>query len=375
MRFLSLIFKNLTRRPMRTALTLLAFATAIAAVVSLLGIAKGFTKSFADVYESHSVDVVVSRQGTADRLSSSIDEAFTAQIAELPGVTQAASVLLETMSLEENEIYGVPAMGIADGSWLLDDYKMQSQIEFDATKTKRVLLGLNLAQRVGAKAGDSVSIFEEPYLIAGVFESQSTWENGSMIFPLRELQSLTDRDGQATYINVVLKKPVGADQARAAVDRIAALDAKLHALTTDDFVETDTRMQLASAMAWMTSMIALVIGAIGTLSTMMTSVLERTREIGILRAMGWPRRRVVSMICLESVVLAIAASAVGSVLAMLLTKLLSQSSATRGILTPSIDTSVLIRGALIGLVIGILGALLPAWRASKMLPTEAFREG
>jgi putative ABC transport system permease protein len=353
---------------------LLAFATAIAAVVSLLGIAKGFTKSFADVYQSHSVDVVVSREGTADRLSSSVDESFTEKIATVTGVDQAAGVLLETMSLEEQEIYGVPSMGIADGSWLLDDYKLESQVEVDEKNVHRVLLGVNLANRVGVAAGEEVMIFEEPYLVTGIFNSQSAWENGSMIFPLRQLQKLADRASQVTYINVVLEKPVGAAKADAAVTAIESLDPKLNALTTDDFVETDTRMQLAQAMAGMTSLIALILGAFGVLNTMMTSVLERTREIGILRAMGWPRARVVKMILLESCLLAVVACVVGSILAIVLTRILANSTAAQGILTPAIDGGVLIRGAIIALVIGVLGAMIPAWRAARLLPTEAFRE-
>jgi len=247
-------------------------------------------------------------------------------------------------------------------------------VDVDATNKQRLLLGANLANRVGVKAGEEVLIFEEPYLVAGIFNSQSTWENGSMIFPLSQLQELSDRSGQVTYVNVVLEKPVDADKASQAVARIEALDSKLNALTTEDFVETDTRMQLAGAMAWMTSMIALVLGAFGTLNTMMTSVMERTREIGILRAMGWPRGRVVKMIVLESCLLAIVASVIGSLLAIVLTTLLAQSAAAQGILTPAIDSTVLAQGAMIGLVIGILGALIPAWRASKLLPTEAFRQ-
>ena len=96
MSFLGLIWKNLMRRKFRSTLTLLALATAIAAVVSLLGIAQGFTKSFADVYAAHAVDIVVSRQGSADRLSSSVDVEFVDKIAALPDVDRAAGVLLET---------------------------------------------------------------------------------------------------------------------------------------------------------------------------------------------------------------------------------------------------------------------------------------
>ncbi len=373
MRFSSLIVKNLTRRPFRTALTLLAFATAISAVVALLGIAKGFTKSFAGVYESHSVDIVVSRQGTADRLSSSVDQSFAEQIAAIPGVARAAGVLLETLSLEEQEVYGVPTMGIVEGSWLLEDYKIRSsEGSGSAGDNRRLMLGVHLAERVGVSAGETVMMFEEPYLVTGIFESGSTWENGSIIVPLESLQALTDRVGQVTYINVVLDKPVNAAKAAGVVEQIQHLDAKLHALTTEEFVETDTRMQLAKAMAWMTSMIALVIGAIGTLNTMMTSVLERTQEIGILRAIGWPRSRVVAMILLESCALALAACVVGCVLAACLTWVLSQASAARGILSPAIDLQVIMQGFLLALGIGLLGALMPAGRAAHLLPTEAF---
>jgi putative ABC transport system permease protein len=375
MRFTALIVKNLTRRPFRTALTLLAFATAIAAVVALLGIAQGFTKSFADVYQSHAVDIVVSRQGTADRLSSSVDQSFADKIASIPGVARTAGVLLETLSLEDQQVYGVPTMGIRDGSWLMADYRIQSAAggAVSAETERRMMLGVHLAERVGVAAGDTVMMFEEPYLVAGIFQSRSTWENGSIILPLDLLQRITDRLGQVTYINVVLDKPVDATRAASIIASIQQLDPKLHALTTDEFVETDTRMQLATAMAWMTSVVALVIGAIGTLNTMMTSVLERTQEIGILRAIGWPRRRVVSMILLESSALALVACVAGCLLAALLTWALSQASAARGILSPAIDGHVILQGFLLALGIGVLGAMIPAWRAARMLPTEAFR--
>ena len=376
MRFFSLVIKNLARRPFRSGLTLLGFATAIVAVVSLLSIAKGFTQSFAAVYETHSVDIVVSRQGSADRLSSSVDESFASTIAALPDVARTAGVLLETLSLEEQEVYGVPALGVDPDSWLLDDYQISRADrrgdQIDATRS--LMLGVHLAERINVSAGETVMIFEELYWVSGVFTSNSTWENGSMIFPLSHLQTLIDRSGQVTYINVVLEKPVRSQQASRAVENIQSLDTKLLALTTDDFVETDTRMQIATAMAWMTSIIALVIGAIGILNTMMTSVLERTREIGILRAMGWRRQRIVVMILLESVIMATLASLVGSVLAILLTWVLSHSTAARGMLAPAIDASVLAQGAMIALAIGLLGAFLPAWRASKMLPTDAFRK-
>lgn len=409
MRFSQLIYKNLARRPARSALTLLALATAITAVVALFGVAKGFTRSFADVYASHQVDIVVSRQGTADRLSSAVDAAYVPKIAQLPSVARAAGVMLDTLSLEEQGIYGIPTMGLEPKSWLLDSFEFigaradengssksasaspastelstspaesaDSAIPKDATDSsaelKTMMLGIHLADRLQAKVGDSINLFEEPYKVTGIFKSTSTWENGSMILPLAQLQKLTDRSGQVTYINVVLKTDVSKSAAQDAIRSIEQIDKRLLALTTSEYVETDTRMQLAHAMAWMTSAIALMIGTIGTWNTMLTSVMERTKEIGILRAIGWKRRRVVGMILGESCSLALLASVIGIVMAKLLTWALSQAPAARGLLSPQIDGYVLIQGLVLAIVIGLLGAFLPAWRAAQLSPTEAFRE-
>ena len=387
MRFGNLILKNLTRRPARTLLTLLALATAITAVVALFGVANGFSRSFAEIYAAHGVDIVVSRQGSADRLSSSVDQQYIARLAQLAGVLRTAGVMLETLSLEAEGIYGLPTMGVEPGSWLLGNYQFvrrqsaglvdpgQSTGKFSPSSDGReVMLGIHLADRLNKGVGDMVELFDEPYRIAGVFQSTSTWENGSMILPLDQLQRLTDRPGQVTYINVVLDRNDAQWNAESVVAAIHGLDKRLLALTTSEYVETDTRMQIAQAMAWMTSLIALIVGAIGTLNTMLTSVLERTREIGILRAIGWSRRRVVAMILGESCGLAAVASLLGVLFALLLTWALSRAPAARGLISPAIDLPVVVQGFALAMFIGLLGALLPAWRAARLAPTEAFRE-
>jgi putative ABC transport system permease protein len=378
MRFPALVFRNVVRRRFRTGLTLAALATATAAIVSLLGISRGFQKSFADVYDAHAVDVVVSRQGSADRLSSSLDEALVPRIAGTAGVARAAGVLLDTLSFEKEGVYGVPTMGLAPGSWLLDDFVMArpnaaapARVAF--TGPREVLLGQNLAERLAKHTGDTVTLFDEDYAVTGVFRSPSVWENGSLVLPLETLQKIADRTGQVTYVNVVLERPLPAGGVDRAVGAITAIDPRLLALATGEFVKTDTRMRLAEAMAWMTSIVAMVLGAIGTLNTMMTSVHERTQEIGILRAIGWPRRRVVAMILLESCGLALVAAVLGAAAAVVFTSLLARAPAAAGILAPAIDGRVLLQGLLIALGVGVLGAWLPAARAARLLPTEAFR--
>ncbi|MCM2374334.1 ABC transporter permease [Aporhodopirellula aestuarii] len=364
------------RRPFRTFLTLAALATAIGSVMALVGVADGFADSFRGVYESHHVDLVVSRQGSADRLSSSLTDDFPERIAKVDGVARSAGVLLETLSIEDEQIYGIPAMGLRTDGWLFEDYDLTPPPKSEAGDAKEadtVYLGQNLADRMEAKVGDEILLFDESFRVGGMFQSGSIWENGAMILPLAALQRLTGREGQLTYINVVIDESIRNDGIDSVVAGIEAIDPKLLALPTDDFVDTDRRMQMAGSMAWMTSAIALLVGAIGTLNTMMTSVLERTGEIGVLRAIGWPTRRVALIVVLESVILALVATLIGGIGAAILLSALSSTESAAGVLQPSIAWSVWVRGAMIGLGIGVVGALLPAYRATRLHPTEALR--
>ncbi len=394
MTFLGFVLKSLLRRPFRTFLTLAALATAIGSVMALVGVADGFADSFRGVYESHQVDLVVSRQGSADRLSSSLADDFPQRISTVDGVARAAGVLLETLSIEDQQIYGIPAMGLRTDSWLFADYGLEphgdsaskvGELELNPAspegpgspegddEAETIYLGQNLADRMESKVGDEVMLFDEPFRVGGTFQSGSIWENGAMILPLSALQRLTGREGQLTYINVVLDETVEREEVDLVVKRLEAIDPKLLALPTDEFVDTDRRMQMAGSMAWMTSAIALLVGAIGTLNTMMTSVLERTGEIGVLRAIGWPTRRVAMIVMLESVILSLLATLIGGIGAAILLSILSSTESAAGVLQPSIAMSVWIRGAMIGLGIGVVGALLPAYRATRLHPTEALR--
>lgn len=381
MRFPELVCRNVVRRPFRTGLTVAALTTAMTAIVALLGVCNGFKRAFSDVYGAHGIDIVVSRQGSADRLSSAVDVEVVSRLAELPAINRVSGVLLETLSLEEQGVYGVPTMGLVPDSWLLDDYESagtgtadDASVRFSQGRAPELLVGQNLAQRLAIRPGDQLSLFDEPFRVAGVFRSRSVWENGSLILPLEQLQRLTGRDGQVTYINVVLHRGSGQPDPEAATAAIEALDSRLLALATADFVRTDTRLKLADAMAWMTSLVAVVIGGVGTLNTMLTSVHERTREIGILRAIGWPRRRIVLMILAESLCLAATAAVIGCLAAVGLTWLLSQTAAGGGLLVPVIDLPIMATGLALATGIGLLGAWLPARRAARLQPTAAFRD-
>jgi putative ABC transport system permease protein len=127
-------------------------------------------------------------------------------------------------------------------------------------------------------------------------------------------------------------------------------------------------------MAWITTAIALVIGSIGMLNTMMMALMERTQEIGTLRAIGWRRPRIVALILGESLALSVLGAMAGTLLAWGALHLLKRLPAVRGDLSPHITLVALAAGVTVTLLFGVLGGGYPAYRGASLLPAEAIHE-
>ncbi|MCS6937185.1 MAG: ABC transporter permease, partial [Candidatus Bipolaricaulota bacterium] len=116
-----------------------------------------------------------------------------------------------------------------------------------------------------------------------------------------------------------------------------------------------------------------VIGGIGVMNTMMMSVFERTREIGILRAVGWRRGRVLQMVLGESLSLGALAAIAGTLLGWGLARAVVLLPQARGLIAPAYSSELFLKALALALIVGLLGGLYPAYRASKILPQEALR--
>lgn len=372
--FLTIVLKNAVRRPLRSVLTAVAIATAVGAVVALVGVASGFERSFGELYRDLGVDLVVVRAGGRQRLTSTLDERMGEQIKALPGVKDIITGLADVVSFDEYGLYGVLVQGWIPETRSFDHIQIIEGQNLRRTDKKAVLLGEILAKNLGKKVGDSLKIFEdEGFKVAGIYKSTNVFEDGAMVMPLAQLQALMDRPGQVTGFNIVVKDrtdKAGIERLKRQVEGMAP---GLHVMTTADHVNSLTEIQMAKAMAWLTSAVALIIGAFGVMNTMIMSVHERTREIGILRAVGWKKGRVVRMVLLESVVISVVGALAGSLAAIVLVRLLTLVPTVSGFIDGRIQPVFVLYGLAIAVGVGLLGGILPAYRASAMLPTAALR--
>ena len=372
MRFITIAWRNLAGRPLRSSLTVMGLAIAVAAAMVLIGVSQGFERSFLNLYNERG-DLVVQHAGGVMQLSSSIDEKLGPRIQGLPGVRQVIGGLADLVALEQFDLFAVIVNGWDPDCPVLTDVTIVSGRRLRQGDRGRVMIGKLLADNTGRQVGDKIEFYAQEFEIIGIFESFSIYDSGAIFMLLEELQRLMDRPGQVTGY---LVRATGLDDPRAVNElkqRIELLDPHISAVTVPEFVHNYAHIRVGRASAWIISIIAVTLSVIGMLNTMIMSVLERSGEIGTLRAIGWRKNRVMWLVLCESVLLSIGAAIVGVTLAILGVRMLRYWPPVAGFVEGNIPKSVIVSAFMAALLIGILGALLPAYRAAQLRPVEAMR--
>ena len=369
--FAGFVWKNLWRRRLRTLLTLCGIGMAIGAFVGLVGFSSAFEHEWLRIYSSSGTDIAVIQQTF---LSTSIDESAGAKLKALPTVAEAAPVIFNLMDL-------TPEVNALAFGWKADSYEFQS-LQIVSGRPfhdgqPEVMLGEVLAANLNKKPGDTLEIQGSPFTVVAVYRGGSALEAGAVILPLDQMQQLGSLQGKVSTFHVRLR-PAPAEEApeaylqRAQAQIEAALPG-LRAVPAAERAGNNQFVRLAHASAWGTSLIALLIGILGIANTMAMSVFERTREIGILRALGWTGRQVIFLIQLEAAVLGLGGGFLGLAVGWCALHLLASLPQTASIVSASFPLLLLAKALGIAILAGLIAGALPAWRAAQLSPVEALR--
>jgi putative ABC transport system permease protein len=367
MTFGALILKNLLRHRVRTLLTAVGIAIGIMTVIALGAVATGARQAAGGMLQSGGSDLLVAQKGASDLTFSSMPTRQAARLDRRGDVAWAHPVLLDVSKVGSNPYFVAFGMRLAD----LAEAPPPLVAGRVPRRADQVLLGDRGARDLGVGVGGTVEIQRTRFRVAGLFHVGTTWQDGGAYVPLVSLQRAARKPGVVTgaYVRVAAGRDAGA-----VGEAIEAADPQLVAIAgVDDMAEVDQGIEAIDGLNLAISLLAVGIGAIGVMNTMVMSVFERTREIGILRAVGWRGRRVVRMIVGESIAVCLIAFVVGLGLGALATEAVTLVPAIGAVLEPAYTVAVMVRALVVALVVALVGAAYPAIRAARLLPMEALR--
>ena len=308
-------FRNLWRRRMRTLISATGIGIGVATLVMLGGMSKGVVdqlNSLAGSGEPGQISLMQAK--VADMSLSTLDERMVNQIGAMPGVKSVSPMLLGFEMTPEMPFLMIG--GLDPNSAAMTHYKL---VEGRAIqRPNEVVLGRIVATNYKVGIGDWFTLYDNRYRIVGIVETGIAYEDGSAILALKEAQRLLNRPRQVSFIFVDAIRPAEAESLRAAIARRFP-DAQV-SLSSNFMQETDSMAQL-DAMTAAIGTLALLVGGIVVANTMMMSIYERTREIGVLRALGWPKRRILNQVVQEGLLLCLLASLLGAVLGVAMMEL------------------------------------------------------
>jgi putative ABC transport system permease protein len=371
MTFFTIICKNLLRRRTRSLLTIAGIAIGIGAVVALASLAWGFETSWVRTYTARGTDMIVTKVTSQSPIPAPFAQERVGDLMALPHVVQASGLLTDLISIEDAPT--VLVFGWESNAFLWDHLKLVNGRWPANDKEKVVVLGSVAADMMNKTIGSSVQIETGTFTVCGIFESSALAENGAVILRLPQMQRITEQDGKVNFINVKLAPGTTQPQIEELRHAIAAKMTGFKAFTAGEVAQNNTAIQVAKAMSWATSGIALFVGAIGVMNTVLMSVFERLHEIGILLAIGWRRSRILRMVLYESIMLGAAGGVLGSVVGTVTVKLLERAPLLHGKIQGEFSVFLFALAMIISIGLGALGGLYPAIRGSRMHPSEALR--
>jgi len=361
-----LVWRNLLRRSVRTGLTSAGVAIGVALIVALLSIAAGVRRTAADLIHVGRSDFGVFQQGASDLTRSLLPESLDAKLRATSGITDVAAIFLRVSHVQNRDAFLV--FGLRRDEFAYRRFVITAGRR---ARDDEALLGDQAAKSLHLRPGDLLQVEKKHYRIAGLYHSGNHFEDIGAVLPLPVVQRLAARPGEVTTFGITIQL------GRRPRDIAKEIERRFPGVTAvtepGQVVNVDTSSRLIIDTGWIFSLLALIVGGIGVTNTMAMSVFERIHEIGIMRAVGWPGRRIAALIVSEAIGIGLLALAAGLAAGYGAAELFIHQGNLSELASPDFTPGVFAWGLAFALGVAVIGALYPAWWAVRLTPIEALR--
>ena len=358
-----MIVHNVLHRPLRTLITVIAVAVEVTLVIIVVGLTSGLLSESAKRIEGIGADIMVQPPSASVFMAFSgapMPIAIGDKLAQLDYVQAVAPVLLQFNSTGLEIVYGIDVNSFrtVTGGFVYHE-------GHDLQKPNDILVDDVYAKSKNVKLGQTLRLFDHDFHVVGIVEHGK----GARLFVF--LSTLQEMAGAHDKASVFFIKCDRTDHTPAVMDEIKQLLPRYEIRPLKDFISLMTSSNLPGLGAFINVMIgiAVVIGFLVIFLSMYTTIIERTREIGVLKSLGASKGYIVQIVLSETTLLCLAGVVAGVGLSYLLS--VRFSSRFFRSLTIIISAGWVLRAGLIAIVGGLLGAAYPAWMASRKDPVEA----
>jgi putative ABC transport system permease protein len=394
---------SLASNKLRSALTILGIVIGVGAVIAVMSLGAGAESSITGQIEGIGTNLIFVVSGGAEGVrkvepltlgdADAINDPLTA-----PAVLSVAPALQGSVEVTfggqttNTTIYGTtPSYGpvrntdVTEGEFLNEAHQLgRAAVAVIGTDTAENLFG-----RKAGLVGETVRIEGQPFRIIGVLEEKGgsgfSNEDAVIIIPLSTAQTRLLRRGNADQVDMILLQSTSAETVDQAVEEVSQVLRQRHRVQIgeDDFsilTQRDFLSTFASITGVLTiflggiAAISLVVGGIGIMNIMLVSVIERTREIGLRKAVGAKKRDILVQFLTESILLSLGGGIVGIGLGWTISVVVGQVAAANDVeFIPVVGLSAILLATVSSTLVGLLSGLYPAYRAANLQPVEALR--
>jgi putative ABC transport system permease protein len=399
--YVKFAFGSFTHRKLRSVLTVVGIFIGIAAVVSLISIGNGLQDAIEGQFEqmgSNKIMVMPGAEGGLGMMnmftaSIILDNADLKVVKKVKGVGQTAEMLMKSASVRYRKqtkyqmVIGMPPGAAGEMFKDISGFQIDEGRELEDDDKYKVALGIDVSEILFDREidiGDKLIIQGFDFDVVGIYgRVGNAQDDGQLYIPIDIARDIFEEEEEISTIMLEVKD--GFDPSEVAEDIKDELRDKKDEEEGEESFQVQTSEQLMASVGDVLGIvqaviigiasISILVGGVGIMNTMYTTVLERTRDIGVMKAIGATNNDILLMFLIESGIVGLVGGSIGCILGIIMAKGVEIASAASGfeMLKASITPDLILLALGFSFVIGGISGVMPAKRAAELKPVDALR--